>query len=229
MSILMLINAIYFKGNWTTPFDRTQTQEGDFTLPDGRRKKLLMMSKSGGFQRQDKVLKPVSYLYYQGRGFQAISLPYGNARTSMYIFLPGKESSLAKFQQQLTVQNWNRSISNLAETPGKIVMPRFKVEYGIRLDKALGAIGMSIAFDPLRADFREMTPRPAFIGMVKHKTFLEVNEEGAEAAAATVVGLRLGGAPLKAFTMIVDRPFFCAIRDNETGTLLFMGSIVDPQ
>jgi len=80
----------------------------------------------------------------------------------------------------------------------------------------------------VRADFAEMTPPPAFISKVKHKTFLEVNEEGTEAAAATVVRMLMGG-PSQEFNMIVDRPFFCAIRDNETGTLLFMSSIVDPQ
>jgi len=142
LSILMLINAIYFKGNWTTPFDRAQTREGDFTLLDGRRKKLLMMSKSGGYRLQDNALKPVRCLYYQGTGFQAISLPYGSAQVSMYIFLPDKESSLAEFQQQLIVENWNRWMSDLAETPGKIVLPRFKVEYKVELKDALITLGM---------------------------------------------------------------------------------------
>jgi serine protease inhibitor len=216
MSILMLINAVYFKGNWTAQFDKANTQESTFTLLSGKQKKLPMMSQSGHFT------------YHEEQGFQAISLPYGEGKVSMYIFLPGHQSSLAKFQQQLTVENWNRWISNLAETPGKIVLPRFKVEYGIGLNEVLRAIGMGIAFDP-KADFSEMTSPPAFISKVIHKTFMEVNEEGTEAAAATVVMMGRSLSFNTPFTMIVDRPFFCAIRDNETGTLLFMGSIVDPQ
>jgi serpin B len=226
-AILMLINAIYFKGNWTAPFDRAQTREGDFTLLDGRRKKLPMMSKSGGYRLQDGVFKATSYPYYQGKGFQAVSLPYGSERVSMYIFLPDKESSLAGFQKQLTAKNWDDWMSRFHTTRGSIVLPRFKLDYEIKLNETLESLGMGVAFGP-RAEFGEMTPPPAFISKVIHKTFVEVNEEGAEAAATTAV-MVLGGPPVESFTMIIDRPFFCAIRDNETGTLLFMGSIVDPQ
>ena len=115
--------------------------------------------------------------------------------------------------------------AELSDIREKLLEMGGKVEFMI--NDALKALGMSIAFD-VRADFAEMTPPPAFISLVKHKTFLEVNEEGTEAAAATVVEMTRGGPP-QTFRMTVDRPFFCAIRDNETGTLLFMGSIVDPQ
>ena len=111
-------------------------------------------------------------------------------------------------------------------------MPRFRVEYEIGLNEALKALGMGIAFDPARANFTGMvqTSENAFISRVKHKTFAEVNEEGTEASAATSVEMRVTSAmrPPKAFRMIVDHPFFFAIRDNKTGTVLFMGSIIDP-
>jgi serpin B len=216
MSILMLINAIYFKGNWTTQFDKAKTHEGEFTQLNGNRKKHPMMSQSG------------SYRHCRGNNFQAISLPYGGGRVSIYIFLPDQQSSLIEFQKQLTAKNWDTWKLQFRQMQGTITLPRFKVEYEIKLNETLGAIGLGIAFDSQKADFSEMTSPPTFISEVKHKTFLEVNEEGAKAAAATVVEVMLGGLP-KTFTMIIDRPFFCAIRDNETGTLLFMGSIVDPQ
>ena len=216
MSILMLINAIYFKGNWTAQFDKTQTQDGEFALLNGERKKHPMMYQSG------------SYKYYQGKGFQAVSLPYGNEKVSMYIFLPHQDSNLDEFQKSLTATNWERWATRFHGTEGRIVLPRFKVEYEINLNGALVALKMGIAFGE-NADFRELKSPPAFISNIIHKTFMEVNEEGTEAAAATAVMIGLSASFNAPFTMIVDRPFFCAIRDNETGTLLFMGSIVDPQ
>jgi len=215
LAFLMLINAVYFKGNWTAQFDKAQTQEGEFTLLNGSRKKHPMMSQSG------------SYRYCRGKGFQAISLPYGNEKISMYIFLPNQDSSLDEFQKSLTAENWEGWMPRFHGMQGNVVLPRLKVEYAVELNDALKALGMGIAFD-VRADFAEMTPPPAFISKVKHKTFLQVNEEGAEAAAATVVEMAKSWPP-QTFSIIVDRPFFCAIRDNGTGTLLFMGSIVDPQ
>jgi len=123
-------------------------------------------------------------------------------------------------------------MKEFAETQGEIALPRFKVEYEIGLNDALKALGMGIAFDPNRADFSGIVQGSvkAFISEVKHKTFAEVNEEGTEAAAVTSVEMRATSAmrPDKTFRMIVDHPFFCAIRDNKTGTLLFMGSITDP-
>ena len=115
---------------------------------------------------------------------------------------------------------------------GGIVLPRFKVEYETLLNESLKALGMGIALDPSRADFGAMTREPAFISQVKHKTFVEVNEEGTEAAAVTAIGLAMAAPPtepVERFDMVVDRPFFFAIRDNTTGTVLFMGAIVDPR
>jgi serpin B len=113
------------------------------------------------------------------------------------------------------------------------VLPRFKLAYQATLNDALKALGMGIAFDGRRADFSGMTAdgKPgASIDEVKHKAFVEVNEEGTEAAAVTSIGMvRLTMAPQRSFSMVVDRPFFCAIRDNQTGALLFMGTIVEPE
>ncbi|HJZ69256.1 MAG TPA: serpin family protein [Blastocatellia bacterium] len=219
-SILFLINAIYFKGKWQAEFDKAKTKDDDFTTGAAQQKRVPMMHQSG------------TYSYYEGAGFQAVSLPYGEGRVSMYILLPAKGTSLDEFQKKLTATNWDAWMKEFAETKGEIAVPRFKVEYELLLNDALKALGMGIAFDPVRADLSGIakTQENAYISRVKHKTFAEVNEEGTEAAAATSVEVTLTSAmqPRKTFRMIVDHPFFCAIRDNKTGTLLFMGWISDP-
>jgi serine protease inhibitor len=219
-AILFLINAIYFKGSWTVEFDKAKTREDQFTTLAGKPKRHPMMHQSG------------KYRYFEGQGFQAVSLPYGNGRISMYLFLPATGSSLVEFQKNLSAANWDTWMREFAVTDGEIAVPRFKVEYEITMNDALKALGMGIAFDASRADLSGIikTSENAFISEVKHKTFVEVNEEGTEAAAATSVGVFTTSVmqPRKPFRMIVDRPFFCAIRDNQTGTLLFMGSITDP-
>jgi serpin B len=219
-SILFLINAIYFKGKWTDQFDKAKTAPDTFTTGSGQQKPHPLMHQSG------------NYNYFEGPNFQAISLPYGAGRVSLYIFLPPRGTSLAEFQKSLTLQNWDAWMGQFSKTKGEIAVPRFKVEYEVGLNEALKALGMGIAFDPERANFTGMvqSSQNAFISRVKHKTFCEVNEEGTEAAAATSVEMSVTSIrpPSKPFRMIVDHPFFCAIRDNKTGTVLFMGSINDP-
>ncbi|MEK6410438.1 MAG: serpin family protein [Acidobacteriota bacterium] len=219
-SILFLINAIYFKGKWADEFDKAKTREEAFTTAGGQQKRHPMMHQSG------------KYRYSEGKDSQAVSLPYAAGRVSMYIFLPAKGTSLVEFQKNLTPATWEAWMKEFRETPGEIAVPRFKIEYEIGLNDALKALGMGVAFDPDRANFTGIVQgaQNAFISRVKHKTFAEVNEEGTEAAAVTSVEMSVTSAmrPQKSFRMIVDRPFFCAIRDNKTGTVLFMGSITDP-
>jgi len=218
-AILFLINAIYFKGNWTVEFAKEKTEERPFYLLDGRQENHSMMSQSG------------NYRYYRGENFQGVSLPYGeNKRVSMYIFLPNKDFSLKEFLESLNAENWKNWMSQFHMMEGSIVLPRFKLEYELNLNNALKALGMEVAFDKSRANFENMYPISSgvnvFINEVKHKTFLEVDEQGTEAAGVTSVEMRITSIGQE-FSMIVDRPFFCAIRDNETGTILFMGSIVE--
>jgi serine protease inhibitor len=219
-SVLFLINAIYFKGAWSTEFDKARTKDDVFTIGSGSQKRLPMMTQSG------------KYDYYEGRNFQAVSLPYGSGRVSMYVFLPAAGTGINQFLPSLTTANWDVWMKSFSKTQGAIVLPRFKVEYEITLNDALKALGMGVAFDPDRANFSGIfqTAQNAFISKVKHKTFAEVNEEGTEAAAVTSTEIQVTSAvqPRKSFTMVVDRPFFFAIRDNKTGSVLFLGSIVDP-
>ena len=216
-TVLFLINAIYFKGAWEDPFDPARTRKGTFTLTDGAEKTVPMMSRHG------------DYNYLQTDTFQAIRLPYGKGRLSMYVFLPSKELGLRGFYKELHRESWESWMSLFSETKGSISLPRFRVEYEVEqaLKEALTALGMGVAFSR-SADFSAMIPGGGvWIERVIHKTFLEVNEEGTEAAAATAVEM-LGVAIRQPFDMVVDRPFFCAIRDDKTGVILFMGSIVDP-
>ena len=222
-TILFLINAIYFKGQWTNEFEKGKTREDDFKLADGGQKKLPMMSQSG------------KYNYYKGKDFQAVSLPYGTGRMSMYVFLPDKRTTLDQFERDLTVENWENWIKSFRMAPGEVMLPRFKIEYEVDLNDVLKALGMAEAFDPRRANFSGIAQlsqaERIYISKVKHKTFAEVNEEGTVAAAVTAVEMQATSVqpPQENFIMKVDRPFFVAIRDNLTGTVLFMGSIVDPR
>jgi len=214
--VLFLINAIYFKGNWKTPFDKSQTANKTFSLTDGSSKQHPMMSQKG------------IYGYYETDTFQAVSLPYGKkGDLAMYIFLPNSNSNLATFLQQLTPENWNEWMPEFTNINGTIEIPRFKIEYEVELQNTLTALGMAGIFDRSKADFSPMTDNNVAVDSVKHKTFVEVSEEGTEAAAVTSIpGTRGSRLP---FQMNVNRPFFCAIQDNTTGTILFMGTIVDPQ
>lgn len=218
MTVLFLINAIYFKGDWSEPFDAKQTREIPFTLSDGTKKQHPLMFIDGDF----RSLKTEQ--------FEAVSLPYGNTgRVSMYLFLPAADSSLTNFYSELNRQNWDSWMNAFSEQQAEIGLPRFKFEYEATLNDALKALGMEEAFDPGAADFSGMRPEPPnlYISDVKHKTFVEVNEEGTEAAAVTSVEVRLTSMP-EMFSLIIDRPFFFAIVDNQTGTILFMGSVSDP-
>ncbi|NET60337.1 MAG: serpin family protein [Symploca sp. SIO2E6] len=217
--LLFLINAIYFKGNWSEQFDKSKTTERPFYLTDGTTKQHPMMSQFG------------NYRYTENDSFQAISLPYGGGRLSLYVFLPREDTTLETFQQQLTYENWQQWMNQFQMRDGEIQLPRFQFDYDIQLNDALKALGMEAAFTASQADFSNMTAAPVKIDEIKHKTFVEVNEEGTEAAAATSVGVAITSVtiPKSPFQMVVERPFFVAIRDNQTRTVLFMGSVVEPQ
>lgn len=220
-SILYLMNAIYFKGSWTESFAEELTEEKPFRMMDGTTRPHPLMSQLG------------SYLYLENSDIQAISLPYGNGRFSLYVFLPPENVSLDRFYQELNAEQWDNWIKAMQRQEGMIQLPRFELDYSIALNDTLEQMGMGIAFSPNQADFSNMTSENVHISEVQHKTFVEVNEEGTEAAAVTSVGIArvsLEEMPEpELFSMIVDRPFFMAIRDNRTQTILFMGSIVNPR
>ena len=213
--VMFLINAIYFKGTWTYEFDENLTKDDLFTLPDGSKKACKMMTQEGEFQ------------YFENADFQAIDLPYGDGDFSMTIFLPCPQKDIDSLIAEFNQENWNRWINSFSKREGTLQFPKFTLEYELRLNEILKALGMAVAFDPLQADFTKMYkgPENLFISKVKHKTFAKVNEEGTEAAAVTSVEMELTSVgPL----MRVDRPFIFMIRENKSQTILFIGKIVEP-
>ncbi|MFU8794692.1 MAG: serpin family protein [Dethiobacteria bacterium] len=215
-TILFLINAIYFNGDWSVPFDPDNTTDVEFSSSDGSKSEHPLMFRNDDFR------------YYENDLFRAVSLPYGkNERVSMYVLLPVEEKGLEQLYAELNNANWNSWVNSFRTMEGELGLPRFRFEYETSLNDALKALGMGIAFDENAADFSGMRPTPPslFISEVKHKAFIDVNEEGTEAAAVTSVEVSETAMP-ETFSMIVDRPFFFAVADDMTGTILFMGSVL---
>lgn len=219
--VLFLINAIYFKGNWTYEFNEEYTQEKDFYLLDGSIKKHPLMALNKNF------------MYYEDDNVQGISLPYGGneeepGNISMYIFLPKENYNLNQFFKDLNYDKWEKLIGSFDWMEGYIELPKFRLEYEKNLNDILKSLGINKAFSD-QADFSKMTKEQVLINSVFHKSFVEVNEKGTEAAAVTVISVGITSVEVKeTFTMIVNKPFFFVIRDNETGTILFMGNVTNP-
>jgi serine protease inhibitor len=216
---VILANAIYFKGTWDRPFDKRGTTDHAFNiLPGGTPKQIPMMWQRGHFN------------YQQGDSFQAVRLPYAGKRLQMYLFLPATNSSPAKLLADLNADTWrDKFLPKFQDMQGVLALPRFKLDYDVTLNDPLKALGMRQAFAG-NADFLAMADEPLFVSEVKQKSFVEVNEEGTEAAAVTTVTMSLSAMPTprKAFEMIVDRPFLFVIADDSTKSILFMGVIYDP-
>ncbi|MEW5767814.1 MAG: serpin family protein [bacterium] len=220
LTMMFLIDAIYFKGTWTSEFDKELTQDDWFTLPDGSQKPCRMMTQERDFQ------------YFENADFQAIDLPYGEGDFRMTIFLPREQKNVDSLIAEFNPENWNQWRISFSEQKGTLQLPKFTLEYELSLNDILEALGMAIAFDPLQADFtrmykKEQVTENLYISQVKHKTFVKVDEEGTEAAAVTSVEMTLTALP-SGFSMRVDRPFVLVIREDHSQTILFIGKIVEP-
>lgn len=217
-NVMFLINAIYFKGIWTFQFDEKGTFDDQFYLPDNSSLPCKMMA-----QKEE-------YPYFANDQFQAVDLPYGDEQYSMVIILPNQNVKIDDVILAMDQSTWDEWLSQFEKQKGNIFLPRFKLEYKIKLNDILKALGMRIAFSVDEADFTRMyQPGGLYIDEVNHKTFVEVNEEGTEAAAVTsvVISERSGGG-LEGFVMYMNRPFIFAIREHHSGTILFIGKIIDP-
>ncbi|VVC02718.1 Serpin (serine protease inhibitor) [Candidatus Bilamarchaeum dharawalense] len=220
----ILINAVYFKGKWTSPFNASLTTNRTFTFSDGQTKQIAMMQKKSSFD------------YLENDQFQAVRLPYGNQSLAMYVFLPKQpligSQKIEDFVQNMDSAKWNDWLGSFSHESGTVILPKFKMEYSTELDEQLKQLGMASAFSD-NADFSNMAIEPVKISRVIHKTYIETNEEGSEAAAVTAVVMVATSAPgpytpPKEFYMDVNRPFFFAIQDDKTGEILFMGVVNDP-
>lgn len=217
----MLINAIYFKGSWTYEFAEKQTAYKTFHLADGTTKEVPLM----------RLQEDLAYM--ENEDFQAVTLPYGDdEEMSMRVFLPRENTNIEDFQKMLTFENWKEWNLEFHKQKGIILLPKFQLEYETSLNEDLKKLGMTTAFNKEEANFSKMIEEdvPLWISQVKQKTFIDVNEEGTEAAAATSVQIVTESATMdRPFHMEVNRPFVIAITDNETDTILFMGVISNPQ
>ncbi|MCK4598907.1 serpin family protein [Candidatus Bipolaricaulota bacterium] len=209
---LVLANAIYFKGTWKVQFDARKTEFAPFYRLDGSQVKVSMMRMKEHFP------------YTEGMNFQAIELPYTGDALSMVILLP-RAGMFADFEANLSVERLDAILAQLCSEKVQLAMPRFELTSEFSLADTLANLGMPNAFKQGIADFSGMDgTRDLFIGCVAHKTYVSVNEEGTEAAAATGVSMTLS---LPA-AMTIDHPFIFLIRDIETGTILFVGRVVEP-
>lgn len=212
---IVLTNAIYFKGSWLKPFDPADTKNKPFTVAPGQQVDVPMMSQEA------------SVGYAEFDGLQVLELPYVGKKTSMVILLPKKVDGLAQLEQQLTpenIHNWLSSIDD-DQCPEFIQLPKFKVDAKFELKRVLSKMGMVSAFDDA-ADFSGMNGRKdLFLKEAIHQTFVNVDELGTEAAGATAaIGeARCGGGNFSA-----NRPFIFLIRDRESGSILFLGRLVNP-
>lgn len=212
-ALIVVLNAVYFKGLWAAPFKPQRTKEREFTLADGTTKLHPMMSRTGRYRYCDTDL------------FQAVCLPYANEQTSLYVFLPHESGSLASFGTQLTAKNWQHWQTQFKSGEVSLELPRFKIQYDCQLKKTLSALGLQHAFSP-EANFEGIGAGALMISDVIHRAVIEVNETGSEAAAATAV-MMVRSTPRR-LSIKVNRPFFYAIRDDSLGVISFIGVIVDP-
>jgi serpin B len=212
--VMYLINAIYFKGDWTSQFDSDLTQAGPFTLASGSQTTADMMRHADA--------APVGY--HREEGVAIVDLPYGGRAFSMTVLLPDVPDGLDQLLESLTVEQWTSWMAAIDSTDLVVSMPTFTLEYELTMNDVLSALGMDVAFTPM-ADFTKMfAPGGIWIDEVKHKAVVQVDEEGTTAAAVTSVSMT-DSAPMP---FVVDRPFVFVIREQYSGTVLFMGKVMDP-
>lgn len=213
---LVLSNAIYFKATWLEPFEEIFTDAGMFTGLDDEKIPVTMMHGSD-----------LNFLYYQGENFQSFQMPYVGGEVSMLVILPD-EGDYQDFESSLTVETLDQIVEEMVYRPIRLAFPKFEFESEISLAQILADMGMPLAFSDA-ADFSGMTGNKGlFISDVFHKAYVNVDEEGTEAAAATAVIMSVTSAPADPIEVTVDRPFLFVIREHQTNTILFMGRVVSP-
>jgi len=226
---LVLTNAVYFKAKWFIPF-LNETTDQDFRVSAGNAIKVKMMSLYGsGVKASDGEIVPIRFNYAETEKAQILELPYQGNETSMLILLP-KGDNLQDIEQSLTADKLYEWRSMLKETKlDGVYLPRFKFETKYFMPETLKRMGMKKAFDPSEADFSGMDgTRNLYISDVIHQAFIDVNETGTEAAAATVVVMTLTMAPGEPKVFRADHPFIFIIQQRDTGNILFMGRVADP-
>ncbi|MBC8402812.1 MAG: serpin family protein [Candidatus Marinimicrobia bacterium] len=216
-AVMYLINAIYFKAIWEFEFDKDNTAQADFYITPDNITSVDMMGLTADLN------------YYADDQVQVVDLPYGRGNYTMTVFLPKPEENLNELVAELDGQQLEHYLANLHLKSGTVFLPKLKTHYKLLMKDVLMQMGMGIAFTR-QADFSRINPdHDLFISRVIHEAFVQIDEEGTEAAAATVV--EIGGTsigPSVEFTININRPYLFLIRERETGTILFMGKIHEP-
>ncbi len=214
--VMFLMNALYFKGDWTTQFNKDATERRPFTLKNGEEVMVDAMYEAG----------MVSMLHYEEE-YKVIEMPFGRKNFSMLVVVPW--ISFDTFLEDLTPELWNGIMGHLegasSWTETSVMLPKFRFEFDKQLNDHLQALGMVDAFDESFADLSGISDNHLYVDFVKQNTFVEVNEQGAEAAAVTTIGITYTSVPA---VFMVDRPFVFAIRERTTNTLLFIGKVMNP-
>lgn len=216
---LVLVNAIYFKGNWAKQFKPEQTAPGDFFVSSDTAVKVPMMAQTHRFP------------HAEFDDFQILQLPYEGNDLSMLVVLPRERGGLWRVEDRLTPEHLRQWRERLVEREVRVILPKFKMTWGASLlNGPLQALGMVDAFSETKADFSGMDGRPdwLYVGLVLHKAFVEVNEEGTEAAAATAVTMKTFARFDPPPEFRADHPFLFLIQEEETGSILFLGRVADP-
>lgn len=215
---LVLVNAIYFKGDWDRQFNAEQTKDAPFFVSPEESVNTPMMYQKHRFR------------YADTGDLQVLELPYAGNELSMLVLLPSEKGALGRIEKRLSMENLREWRRQLRKKEVMVYLPKFKMTSMFRLDETLRSMGMVDAFSMGKADFSGMDGNPGwlYIGAVIHKAFVDVNEEGTEAAAATAVVMRVKSMPKPPPTFRADHPFVFLIQENQTGSILFMGRLNDP-
>lgn len=231
-AVCILVNAIYFKGDWTTKFEKDRTEKADFTRADGSKQEIQLMHS----------VKKGEWRYTEDEEVQVVAIPYGprgdedkpgtQPKVHMWLIVPKEGKTLDGVVKDLTADKLAAWQKKAYDKPGTIALPRFKMKFKKELKEDLKALGMVKAFSSREADFSGFEEGGArgklFIDQVIHEAVIEVDEEGTEAAAATAVIMTRGAAP-RNFTVRCDKPFLLAITDERTGSVMFIGTVYQPQ
>ena len=213
--VMALMNALYFNGTWKNPFP--DLFDNKFNTISGKAVDVEMMH----------VTAELSYAEYDG--FSMVNLPYGNGAFSMKIILPKENEDFGKAVKRFDAKTLDKLNGKVSKRNVSVIMPKFKFECQSNLKEVLEGLGMEDAFNDSKADFSKMSDDGLYIGFVKQKTFIDVNEKGTEAAAVTIVGMdknSVGGPEPEIIRFIADRPFLFVIQENSTGAVLFIGQKV---
>jgi len=217
--MMYLINALYFKSKWQFEFDKKNTKQGDFTKTNGNKIRVNMMEQT------------TTLPYYADEYLQCVEMPYGNQAFSMVAILPENDMDIDQLVEYLDNEKWQNIVENLHEQNIVLKLPRFKIECEILLNEPVENVGMQRIFQ-FQNEFINIADADLRVSKIKQKTFVEVNEEGTEAAAVTAIEMVFsssGGGSVPPIPFFADRPFLYLIKEKSTGAILFIGRMDEPQ